>query len=182
MELKYDNVTISGEVATGKNTLLDNLKPYLKPKGWRFTSGGKILRDFLKEYVHPLSSKGGKEVDYQIDNRTKRLLKKGKYAIESWLAGFMARDFKNTLRVLLVCSNPALQIDRVVNRDNVLVEQAKKLIKERKEDNFRHWKKIYGDFDFFSPKYFHLTIDTYSSGPLETAGKVLDKLGYKNNS
>ena len=40
--------------------------------------------------------------------------------------------------------------------------------------------EIYGDYNFFDPKYFHLIIDTYSSGPLETVGKVLDKLGYKH--
>lgn len=181
MKLKYDNITISGGVATGKNTLLNNLKPFLQPFGWRLTSGGKILRDFLKEYVQPLSSKGGKEVDYMIDNRTKKLLKTGNYVIESWLAGFMARELKNTLRVLLFCSNDALKVDRVVNRDKITVDQAKEFIKEREEDNFRHWKKIYGNYNFFDPKFFHLIIDTYSSGPLETVGKVLDKLGYKNN-
>ena len=180
MKLIYDNITISGGVASGKNTLLDNLKPYIEPLRWQFTSGGKILRDYLKEYVQPLSRKGGKEVDFMIDTRTKKLLDSGHYVIESWLAGFMARDFTNTLRVLLICSSPALKVDRVVNRDKISVDQAKKFIKEREEDNFKHWHSIYGYYNFFDPKYFHLIIDTYSSGPLETVGKVLDKLGYKH--
>jgi cytidylate kinase len=92
----------------------------------------------------------------------------------------MARNFNDTLRVLLICSNPALKVDRVVNRDKVTIEEAKRMIKEREEDNLKTWKKIYGDFDFFGPKYYHLVIDTYSSGPLETVGKVLDRLGFKN--
>ncbi len=181
MRLKFDNITISGGVATGKNTLLNNLKPFLEPLGWRFTSGGQILRDYLKDYIHPLASKAGKEVHHQIDNRTRRLLtKEGHYVIESWLAGFMARDLKNTLRVLLICSNPALKVDRVVNRDKISIEQAKIFIKEREKENFKTWRKIYGNYDFFDPKIYHLVIDTYSSGPLETVGKVLDKLGYEN--
>ena len=55
MKLNFDNITISGGVAVGKNTLKDNLKPYLEPLGWRFTSGGQLLRDFAKEYVQPVA-------------------------------------------------------------------------------------------------------------------------------
>ena len=180
MKLNFQNITISGGIATGKNTLLENLKPFLTPLGWRFASGGQILRDYLKEYKHPLASLGDEKIHHIIDERTIKLLKEGKYAIESWLSGFMARNFDNTLRILLICSNPALKIDRVVNRDKVSIDQAKRMIKEREEDNFNTWKKLYGDFDFFDPKYYHLVIDTYSSGPLETVGKVLDRLGFKN--
>ncbi|MBI4009108.1 cytidylate kinase family protein [Candidatus Roizmanbacteria bacterium] len=180
MKLKYDNITISGGVATGKNTLLNNLKSYLMPYGWKFTSGGQLLRDFAKEYVQPLASLADKKFHNQLDDRTRKLLtKKGRYVIEAWLAGFMARDLKNTLRVLLICSNGALRVDRVVNRDKVSIEKAKKFIKERERINFKEFKKFYGDHDFFNPKYYHLVIDTYSSGPFETTGKVLDKLGYK---
>lgn len=178
--LNWENITISGTVASGKNTLLDNLKPYLEPLGWKFASGGKILRDYLKEYKHPLASLGDEKIHRIIDERTVNLLKEGHYVIESWLAGFMARNFHNTLRVFLICSNPALKIDRVVNRDKVSIEEAKKMIKEREEDNIATWKKLYGDYDFFDPKYYHIVIDTYSSGPLETVGKVLDRLGFKH--
>lgn len=182
MKLKYDNITISGGIATGKNTLLNNLKPYLTPLGWKFASGGQLLRDFTKEYVHPLASLADKKFHHFLDNRTKKLLtEKGHYVIEAWLAGFMARDLKNTLKVLLICSNGSLKVDRVVNRDKITVEQAINFVRQREEGNFKTWQKIYGQYDFFNPKYYNLVIDTYSSGPLETVGKVLDKLGYQNN-
>ena len=181
MKLKYDNITISGGVATGKNTLLNNLKPYLKPHGWKFTSGGQLLRDFAKEYIQPLASLVDKKFHNQLDNRTRMLLtQKGRYVIEAWLAGFMARDLKNTLRVLLICTDEALQIDRVANRDKISIDKAKKFIKEREQINFKEWKRIYGNFNFFARKYYNLVIDTFSSGPLETVGKVLDKLGYNH--
>ncbi len=183
MKLKFDNITISGGVATGKNTLLNNLKPYLEPLGWKFTSGGQLLRDFAKEYVQPLASLADKKFHNMIDKRTKRLLtEEGHYVIEAWLSGFMARNLKNTLRVLLICNNKALQVDRVVNRDTISIEEAKKFIKEREGINFKEWHRIYGNYDFFAPKYYHLVIDTYSSGPLETVGKVLDKLGYEHKN
>src|SRR3989304_7892124 len=105
MNFKYEKITMSGGVATGKNTLLNNLKSYLKPLGWKFTSGGQLLRDFAKEYVQPLASLADKKFHNTLDERTRKLLtKEGHYVIEAWLAGFMARDLKNTLRVLLICS------------------------------------------------------------------------------
>lgn len=180
MKLKYDNITISGGVATGKNTLLNNLKSYLGPLGWKFTSGGQLLRDFAKEYVQPLATLVDKKFHNQLDARTKNLLtNEGHYVIEAWLAGFMARKLKNTLRVLLTCTDHALQVDRVTNRDKISIEQAKKFIKEREDINFKEWKKIYGNYNFFDPKYYTVVINTYSSGQLETVGKVLDKLGFK---
>jgi len=181
MKFKFENITISGGVAVGKNTLLNNLKPYLSPYGWHFTSGGQILRDFTKEYVQPLANLTDEEFHLKLDKRTMDLLNKGYYVIEAWLSGFMARHLKNTLRVLLICSNEALKVDRVANRDKLTIVQAKKLIKEREEINFKEWKRIYGNYNFFNPKYYHLVIDTYSSGPLETVGKVLDALGYHSH-
>jgi len=179
MNLNYKNVTISGGVAVGKNTLLETLKSKLVPVGFSFTSGGQLLRDFTKEYIQPTANLAPDEFHHQLDKRTINLLDKGYIVIEAWLAGFMARKRNDTLRVLLTCNNDALRIDRVVNRDKVSIEQAKTYIKEREESNFKEWRRIYGDFNFFSPDYYHLTIDTYSHGPQETAERVLKALGYE---
>lgn len=182
MQFKYRNITISGGVAVGKNTLHSALKPYLEPHGWQFTSGGQLLRDFSKEYIQPLASLAPDDFHHKLDDRTKNLLEDGHYVIEAWLAGFMARDREDTLRILLTCNNDALRIDRLANRDKITIEQAKTYIKEREEGNFKEWKRIYGDFEFFSPEYYHLVIDTYSSSPHETVSHVLDKLGFIHNN
>lgn len=164
----------------GKNTLLNNLKPYLKRLGFKFRSSGQFLRQHTNEFIQPLSSLASDQFHRSVEDKVFELLKKEKgWVIEGWLAGFVARQLKNTLRVLLICSQESLKVDRVVNRDKITVDKAKKFIKEREEDNFKVWQKLYGNYNFFNPKYYNLVIDTYSSGPLETAGKVLDKLGYK---
>ena len=182
MKLHFENITISGGVAVGKNTLMKNLRSYLEPLNWKFTSGGQLLRDFAKEYIQPVASLAPDDFHHKLDDRTLNLLtNEGHYVIEAWLAGFMARELKNTLRVLLMCENRALRVDRVANRDGITIEKAKQFITEREDDNIREWKRIYGDYNFFDPKYYHLVIDTYSSGPMETVGKVLDSLGYKNS-
>jgi cytidylate kinase len=90
----------------------------------------------------------------------------------------MAQGIDKILKVLVICSNEALRIDRVVNRENISVEEAKIWIKNREEENISKWKKLYGNYDFWDPKYYDLIIDTYSSGRMETVGKVLDKINY----
>ncbi|OGK24642.1 hypothetical protein A3A46_01245 [Candidatus Roizmanbacteria bacterium RIFCSPLOWO2_01_FULL_37_13] len=191
MKLKYDNITISGGVAVGTSTLLYNLKHYLKPYGWKFFSGGEFMRDYAikKGFIpknlktHHTAAVYSDDFDKKIDYGMKERLQKEKLLVlESWLSGFMARGLKNTLRILLVCSNEAIRVDRVVNRDNVTIDEAKKFIKDREEVNFKKWHRLYGKHNFFDPKHYNLVIDTYSSGPLETTGKVLDKLGYKNKN
>ena len=175
--MKYNNITISGGVAVGKNTLKDNLRSYLEPLGWKFTSGGQLNREFTQEHITPHAGNVSEEFNRYIENRTYELLTKhGQYVIEAWLAGFVARKLKDTLRVLLVCEDDALRVDRVANRDKVSVTEAKEIITLREEANMKEWRRIYGNYDFFDPKYYHLVIDTYSSGQMETAGRVIDKL------
>lgn len=181
MKLKFDNIAISGGIAVGTTTLMNNLKLYLELYGWKFKSTGQFVRDYTKENRQPVATLVSDDFDRQIEANVKKTLETEKnWVIEGWLAGFAARDLKNTLRVLLFCSDEAVRIDRLANRDKITVEEAKNFIKEREEENFKKWKRIYGDYNFLDSKYHHLVINTYSSGQLETVGKVLDKLGYEN--
>jgi cytidylate kinase len=188
MNLKFDNITISGGSGVGTSTLAKNLKPYLQTQGWTFFSGGEFMRQYAIEHgLFDSQNKGhhnaetySDDFDKEIDFGMQKTLKeKKKQVLEAWLAGFFARDIDTTLRILLVCSNEAIRIDRVVNRDKVTIDEAKKLVKDREETNVKKWKRLYGEYDFFDPKYYHLVIDTYSKGPMETTGMVLDALGYK---
>jgi cytidylate kinase len=179
MELKFDNIAISGGIGVGTTTLLKNLKPYLEPQGFTFTSMGQLIREKMNEFKNPVAELVSDDFDRDVESGMYDKFKNGKgILIEAWLAGFMARELPNTLRVLLYCSEDAIRIDRIVNREGVGIEEAKKLIKEREDTNLTKWKRLYGDYDFWNPTYYHLMIDTYSSGPMETVGKVLDKLGY----
>lgn len=182
LKLIYNNIAISGGVAVGTTTLMDNLKPYLEPIGWQFTSTGNMVREYLRENIMPTAALLSDDYDRTVEKKTRDLLKRKKHwVIEGWLAGFVSRDLKQTFRILLICSHDTVRVDRVVNRDNVSIAQAKQMIKERESTNFAKWQKLYGKYDFFDPSYYNLIIDTYSSGQLETMGKVLDAIGYKKN-
>ncbi len=183
MNLKFDSITISGGVGVGTTTLMSNLKPYLAPLGWKFKSSGEFFRDFTKEHVLPVASLAPDEVHQGIEKKALDLLSKEKnWVIDAWLAGYVARELPGVLRVLLTCSDPSVVVDRIVNRDKITVTQAKEFVKRRFDDNMRTWRRLYGDHDFFDKKYYHLVVDTYSSGQLETVGRVLDLLGFQNGA
>jgi len=189
--LKYSSIAISSKPGAGRSTLLRNLKSYLEPLGWEFFSGGDWSRQFAIEAgkhhpndpKHHNASHLSDDIDLQIDVGMRKKISDSNIhmAIESWIAGWNARGLPHVLKILLVCDE-ALRIDRIVNRDNLTVEEAKHHIEEREKVNLAKWKRMYGVDDFWDRKYYDLIIDTYSSGPMETLGKVLDKLGYKNHA
>lgn len=177
----YKSITISGKVATGTTTLAKNLKSIL---GWQYINAGLISRAYdrknnYKDYEHGAMIRPD-DYERKLDAETKKILTTKKNIIyEAWLAGFICRRLPKILRVLLICSSEAVIVDRIANRDNLTINQAKKYLKIREQENIKKWQKLYGKHDFWNKKYFHLVIDTYSSGQMETVGKVLDKLGYK---
>lgn len=179
----YRTITISGKVAVGTSTLAKNLKRILN---WQYVNAGEIQRKYDREH-HMSENKQGAIArpdnhEREIEDMTKKMLTNEKNLIyEAWLAGFVARGIPNILKVLLICSNDAIRIDRVANRDKMTVEEAKVFIKKREEENIAKWQKLYGNHDFWEPSNYDLVIDTYSSGQMETVGKVLDRLEYKGS-
>lgn len=179
--LKYRNVAISHKIAAGSSTLALNLHNILE---WKVINAGEIQRQYDRQHGIHENKQGASarpdEHEQGIDAMTKKMLAEETNLIyAAWLAGFMAQGIPGVLKVLLFCSDEAVRVDRVANRDRVSIAEAKECIKQREEQNIKKWKVLYGDFNFWDPKYFDVIIDTYSSGPLETLGRVLDKLGYK---
>ena len=185
--LKYSSIAISGRPGAGRSTLLKNLKVHLSPPGWEFFSGGDWARKFAIESgkhaaddpTHHKATDYGDEIDKQIDAdmRAKLADPHVHMVVESWIAGWNMRGLPHVLKVLLMCDD-ALRIDRVVNRDNITVEQAKQHLFEREDSNLGKWQRMYGVSDFWDPKYYDLVINTYSHGPTETLNLVLQALGY----
>lgn len=184
-KLKYKSIAISGRPGAGRTTLLGGLKKVLKPLGFNFFSGGEWSRQYAIKHglhdssnpKHHLATVYSDEVDYEIDLAMREKLKKGgNFVVESWIAGWNMRGLKHVLKVLLICDD-ALRIDRVVNRDNLTVEEAKDSIKEREKENLKKWSRLYKVSDFWDPKHYDLVIDTYSNSKKETLERVLKELG-----
>jgi cytidylate kinase len=130
---------------------------------------------------HHLATDYGEDIDHQIDLALRDKLSdpENHVAVESWIAGWNMKGLKHVLKVLLMCDD-ALRIDRIVNRDNLTVEEAKKHIWDREDANLGKWSRMYKipKDDFWDPKHYDLVINTYAHGPKETLNLVLQALGY----
>lgn len=180
---KYHAITISGKIAVGTTTLAKNLQQVI---GWEYINTGSIQREFDRKHGNNENKIGAKsrsdEHEREMDAMTKTKLNSEKNIIyEAWLAGFMAQGIPGVFKILVICSDYGIRIDRVANRENITIDEAKSLVKQREEENIPTWKRLYGDHDFWDPKYYDLVIDTYRNGPNESLEIVLTKLDLKNN-
>ncbi len=167
----------------GTTTLMKNLMPFLEPLGFSFTSTGIMMRQKMKEFKNPRADLLDDAIHSHVEEDVFKLLSSEEpCVVEGWLAGFIARELPHTLRVLVTASDINVRVDRVVNRDHMTVSEASNMIREREKANFNTWRRIYGDFDFWAPDYYHVSIDTCLLGQNESVGKVLDILGYTPHS
>lgn len=199
LAFQYNNVTISGLPGTGSTTLLKELKQHLPD--WEAFSGGEFMRSYALEKqlfqphegVHHDASHYEDDFDRKIDFGMRDVLStRQHYVLEAWLSGFFAQEVAGVLKVLLVCED-SLRIDRIVNRDNISVTEAKEHIFKREETNRAKWRRMYhkewqewvvapgklpsdAEIDFWNPALYDLVIDTYSHSKEETLELLLDSL------
>ena len=190
-KLKYRNVVISSLPGSGRSTLARLL--HEKLSDWTLFSGGEFMRQYAIEkglfkgdsLLHHCAAHYDKNFDRKVDIGMREwLIHKEKMIIESWLCGFLAQGVSDTLKILLVC-NDALRIDRVANRDNVKVKEAKKNLKERINTNVTLWTKMYQKewkdwvvrkdlidakegVKFWDQRLYDIVIDTYMYSKEET--------------
>jgi cytidylate kinase len=200
--MAYRNITISGLPGCGSTTLLKLLRESLGPSGWQAFSGGEFMRSYAIEKgifkeqagLHHSAADYEDDFDRKIDmGMREKLSKEQHWILEAWLSGFLAQGVEGTLKVLLQCSDGAVRIDRIVNRDGVSVEEAKANIHSRTQANLAKWSRIYAKewkdwvvdrgllgpdepIDFWRPELYDVVIDTYGKNKEETLRQVLAKL------
>lgn len=196
---KYKNITISGLPGGGSTTLLKLLKEELKFEGWKGFSGGEFMRSYALETglfeekagMHHDSRHYEDDFDRKIDfGMRDKLEKEEHWIIESWLSGFLAQGLPGVLKVLVHCSDDAVRVDRIINRDQITVGQAMQNMRERYDANLAKWSRLYKQqwqdwvvdagrakasdpIDFWRQDLYDLVIDTYSTNKEETLQKVL---------
>ncbi len=204
-QYNYKNITISGLPGCGSTTLLRELKEKLGPEGWSGFSGGEFMRAYAiekglfnpEQSTHHSATVYNDDFDRQVDfGMREKVAKEEKWIIESWLSGFMAQNIPGTLKILMICSDDAVRIDRIVNRDNADVVEAKKSIHERYQGNLAKWQRMYPQewqewvvatgrlaksepIDFWRSELYDLVIDTFSNSKEKTLQMVLDAIEKK---
>jgi cytidylate kinase len=180
------NITVSGRIGTGKTTLAEHLS---KALGWNVLDGGKIFRKITQEKGHHIKDTGKRpdEVDLLYEQRVKKMLREEEnHIIQSHLAGFDAQGIDGVFKILVVCKNEegkdktSVRIDRLMNRDNMSLEEAKEEIVEREQNNLEKFRRLYAKNDpnwvYWDDKYYDLIVNTFSLSQKETLKFVLDKI------
>ncbi len=200
--LRYRNITISGLPGAGSTTMLKHLKEALAPSGWQGFSGGEFMRSYAvekglfdqKTNTHHDATVYSEEFDREVDlGMREKLTTQKHWILESWLSSFMAQGVPGVLKVLMVCSNKAVRVDRIVNRDSITPEEAITHMNERYAKNLAKWQRVYqkewndwvvesglltkrDPIDFWHSALYDVVIDTYSLNQQEAAQVVLDAL------
>jgi len=176
--MKYNKITISGKICSGKTTLLKRLE---KKLGWPAFMTGQLFRDYVLK--HGLSLEGAqeqserltKEVDYKVRDM---LHEDNKFLIvDGWMSGLMANKKSGVLKIILVCKDD-IRYKRFAKREKTTFDEAKKRVEERQDSWFEKIKKIHkiSSKTLNDEKNYDLVIDTSYITPQAILKKVISFL------
>lgn len=180
------NITVSGRIGSGATTLATRVAEAL---GWEILDGGKLFRKINEDLGLSITESNSRpdHFDLEYEERIKKMLTEGRHqVIQSHLAGFDAQDIDGVFKVLvLVLDNhgndkPEIRIDRLVNRDNVPIDEAKHEVLEREKQHLEKFRRLYADNDpewvYWNDSYYDLVVNTFSHNATESVQIVLDAL------
>ncbi|HEX7456079.1 MAG TPA: cytidylate kinase family protein [Candidatus Nanoarchaeia archaeon] len=170
----FKNVVISGDIGTGTSTLAKGLAEKL---GWKYLSAGDFFRAYHQEHHIPLWNKAAipDRIEKKIDYEFLEKMKHGDGCVfDAHYAGWFARNLPDVFRILLICDKD-IATQRIIDREQSEKEPAQQ-IEERRKQLREKFEKLYGNDKYEDPKYFHLVIDTASTGVQDTILAALDKI------
>ncbi len=181
-------ITVSGRIASGSTTLAKHLAKQL---GWKHLEGGEIFWEAVRKRLG-LSEKDTNlrpdEEDKLFDEQLKKILEKDKnIVLETKLAAFNAQNIPGIYKILVICDDENgddkadVRIDRLVNREELSVEDAKIEVLEREANDLEKWRKLYANGDpdwvYWDKKYYDLVVNTFTHNQEASSNLVIEKLG-----
>lgn len=182
-------ITVSGRIASGSTTLAKKLSHELH---WRHIEGGEIFWEAVRARL-ALSPKDTAlrpdEEDAAFDASLKELLRTQEHiVVETKLAGFNAQGLDDVFKILVICEDPngvdqtQIRIDRLVNREQVSIDEAKEEVLVREKNDIEKWQRLYANNDnqwvYWDRRYYDLVINTYSHDQEQVLDLALEKMGY----
>lgn len=184
------NITVSGRIGSGATTLATKISETL---GWDILDGGKLFRKINSDLGMSItqSNKRPDHFDLEYEEKIKKMLKgETNHIVQSHLAGFDAQGIPGIFKILVICEDQdgndktEIRIDRLVNRDGKVVEEAKKEVLEREAEHLKKFRRLYANGDqkwvYWDHKYYDLVINTFSNNEEESLNLALKALGVKN--
>ena len=179
-------ITVSGRIASGSTTLAKHLAKRL---GWKHMEGGEIFWEAVRSRLG-LQEKDTNlrpdEEDLLFEEKQKEILATHKHLVlESKLAGFCAQGLPDVFKIAVLCEDEngmdqaQIRIDRLVNREELSVEDAKTEVIEREENDLAKWRKLYAHNDaewvYWDKKYYDLVVNTFTHNQEESLKLVMGK-------
>ena len=183
-----NNITISGRIASGTTTLAKGLSEVM---GWKLLEGGELFSK-IHEQLHLSevdSDQRPDNFDTEYEEKIKKMLSEESHQIiQSHLAGFDAQGIEKIFKILVVCEDQNgndmqdIRIDRLVNRRQISVEDAKREVREREKHNLEKWRRMYvkdndSEWVYWDLKYYDLVVNTYSNDKEQSLKLALSAIG-----
>lgn len=178
------NITVSGRIASGTTTLAQGVANALD---WELFEGGALFEKYHADLgvSETQAQLRPDTIDLQFEEMIKSMLKTESHiVVQSHLAGFNAQNIEGVYKILVVCEdehgNDAadIRIDRLINRKNISVTDAKYEIKQREQKNLEKWRRLYAQNDsawvYWKKEYYDLVINTYSLNKHQAIEQALD--------
>ncbi len=173
--MHFRAITISGEVGSGKSSIVHELLKLLPE--WSNVNTGKRFRAFCESKGMSIQqvSTLPDSVHQEFDADQQALLARETHIIvEGRLAGWLARDMDDVFRVW--CQAPVdVRVLRVVKREETSKEQAFKDLEHRDLGDLKKYRRVYGLEDYRLPSFYHLTLDTSRHLPHVLAKEIIEK-------
>ena len=171
MSQKHMVICISGMAGTGKSTLAKKLA---QKYGFDYYSGGDALKVLASEEGYNASQpgwwespqglkflkqrEGDEKFDRAVDQKLLEYTEKGNVLLDSWTMPWL---LKSGFKIWLLASMEK-RAARVAQRDQITVEQALKVLKEKEDRTKGIYEKLYGFMLGEDFKPFNLVLDTES--------------------
>lgn len=183
-------ITVSGRIASGSTTLGRKLAEELS---WKHIEGGEIfweiVRGKLKLDPKDTNLRPDSEDKLFDDSLRKILAEEKNTVLETKLAGFFGKDLNDVFKILVICEDvqgvdqTQIRIDRLVNREQMSVADAKEEVLNREKNDVEKWRRMYAEDDkswsYWDQKYYDLVINTFLHDPEESLTMALDAVGAK---
>ena len=169
MSQKHMVICISGMAGTGKSTLAKKLA---QKYGFDYYSGGDALKVLASEEGYNASQpgwwespqglkflkqrEGDEKFDRAVDQKLLEYTEKGNVLLDSWTMPWL---LKSGFKIWLLASMEK-RAARVAQRDQITVEQALKVLKEKEDRTKGIFEKLYGFMLGEDFKPFNLVLDT----------------------